>query len=114
MLTTPPHATMVASLPCVKTTTRGRVPLALGIFEIARAMAERSSPSPFSLPYVSASDSLAKRKSTNGITCPSGSLKNWMMNGAERLRQNVLPLAATCSPSATIVAGETVRKKPAQ
>ena len=51
-------------------------PRTFGWRAMASAISERSVPRLFSLPYVSASDSLAKRKSTYGITSFSGSLKN--------------------------------------
>merc|ERR1740128_1404442 len=42
------------------------------------------------------------------------SLKNWTRKGAERLRQQVLLLAAQCFPTFIIESSETVRKKPAE
>lgn len=50
--------------------------------------------------------------STYGMTFIRGSLKNWLMKGAERFMQKILSFSEACLATFRIDSGDTVRKKP--
>lgn len=56
--------------------------------------------------------SLPNKMSTYGMTFIKGSLKNWLMKGAERFMQKTLLLSEACLATLRIDSGDTVRKKP--
>lgn len=56
--------------------------------------------------------SFPKMMSTYGMTFISGSLKNWLMKGADRFRPKILLLSDACLATLRIDSGDTVRKKP--
>ena len=87
----PPSTTIVASAPCVITTTRGRAVLTLRYFAIPLAISEMSVVSDLrtALAYAWASDSFPMTMSVYGRTCSSWALKNRGIKGAERLKIKV-------------------------
>lgn len=56
--------------------------------------------------------SLPNKMSTYGMTSIKGSLKNWLMKGAERFMQKILLLSETCFATFRMDSGDTVKKKP--
>lgn len=56
--------------------------------------------------------SLPNRMSTYGMTFIRGSLKNWLMKGAERFMQKILSFSEACWATFRMDSGDTVRKKP--
>lgn len=58
--------------------------------------------------------SLPNKMSTYGMTFIRGSLKNWLMNGADRFMQKILLFSEACLATFRIDSGDTVRKKPCE
>lgn len=56
--------------------------------------------------------SLPNKMSTYGMTSMRGSLKNWLMKGAERFMQKILSWSEACFATFRIDSGDTVKKKP--